>query len=331
MNPQQYYLHRISPFIIRFSENFGLRWYGLSYVAGFVAGLMLLRYLSKRGRLQLSLHDLDELLTVLIVGVLGGARLGYVLFYEPSLFIQFSSSLPFWGALAINQGGMSSHGGFIGVVIAVYYFAKRHRVSWLHVGDAVVMVAPAGLFFGRMANFINGELYGRPASVPWAVCFPTEILNWSSEKLTQLTSLLAQKGFALDSVERILAAIRQNDAAAAIVHPLLTPRHPSQLYEAFLEGVVLFAILWFWGMRKTRRDGQVSALFFLFYALLRIVGEHFREPDAGVGYQWLNLTRGQWLSILMLGAAGIFWHLSRTARPVASKAPTAPAHPPKTR
>lgn len=329
MNPHLYYLHRISPFVIRFGESFGLRWYGLSYVAGFAAGFLLLRYLSKRGRLQLTAHDLDELLTVLIVGVLVGARLGYVLFYAPSLLVQFSSSLPFWGALAINQGGMSSHGGFIGVAIAVYYFARRRKVSWLHVGDAVVMVAPVGLFFGRIANFINGELYGCPTNVPWAVCFPSEIMNWSGERLSQLTLLLTQNGFHFDKVESILTAIRVNDAVAAIAHPLLTPRHPSQLYEAFLEGVVLFCLLWFFGVKKNVRPGAATALFFFFYALLRIAGEQFREPDADIGYQWLNLTRGQWLSIFMLGAAAVFWRLSRTVRPAAAKAPNAHFRPPK--
>lgn len=310
MNPQHFYLHRISPYILRFGGQFGLRWYGLSYVAGFIVGLFLLRYLSQKGLLKLLLNDVDALLTYLIIGVLIGGRLGYILFYQPSLLLQLTASPPFWGVLAINQGGMSSHGGFLGVWLVIILFAKRHGVSWLHVGDAVVMSAPVGLFFGRLANFVNGELYGRPSVVPWAVCFPTEIMNWSTQRLNQLTGALAEKGFIYDSTERLLDAIRNNDTVANIVQPFLTPRHPSQIYEALLEGVCLFAILWWFGMKRSRRDGRITALFFLCYGVMRIFAEQFREPDAGIGYQILGLTRGQLLSFGMLFIGAVFWYIS---------------------
>lgn len=310
MNPQHFYFHRISPYIFRLGGQFGLRWYGLSYVAGFIAGLFLLRFLSRKGLLKLLLKDVDALLTYLIIGVLVGGRLGYILFYQPSLLLQFTTSPPFWGFLAIHQGGMSSHGGFLGVWFMIILFARRRDVPWLHVGDAVVMSAPAGLFFGRMANFVNGELYGRSAIVPWAVCFPTEIMNWSAQRLNQLMGVLAEKGFIYDSTERLLDTIRNNDTVAAIVQPFLTPRHPSQIYEALLEGVCLFAILWWFGMKRVRRDGRITALFFLCYGVMRIFVEQFREPDADIGYQLLGLTRGQLLSFGMLFIGAVFWYLS---------------------
>jgi len=309
MDPSDYYLHRISPFIIRFSESFGLRWYGISYVLGFVVGILLLRRLSKNRRLRLSLSEVDALMTYLVIGVLVGARVGYVLFYDLSLLVQFESHFPFWGLLAVNQGGMSSHGGFIGVAVLMVIFARRYRYPIMHVGDAVVMAAPPGLFFGRMANFINGELFGRPTDVPWAVCFPSEILNWPFERTTRLFQTLSEKGYEFTDVGGLIDGVIRNDAVAALVHPMLTPRHPSQIYEALLEGVVLFLLLWFLG-KRFRRIGAVSAFFFWGYAVLRIFAEQFREPDVGIGFQWLGLTRGQWLSALMLVAGGVIWYFS---------------------
>ena len=309
MEAQSYYLHNISPFIVRFGENFGLRWYGVSYVAGFIAGLILLRRLSKTGSLKLNYKEIDALITYLILGVIVGGRMGYVLFYEPKLFFEWEGSFPFWGLLAINKGGMSSHGGFIAVIGMVFLFARKYKYSFLHVGDAVVMVAPPGLFFGRIANFINGELFGRPTEVPWAVCFPSEIMNWSSEKVQILFQHLQEKGFVFQDIGELIDAIQRQNALANLVYPFLTPRHPSQIYEAIFEGAVLFGILW-WGRKKFKRDGMMAVLFFLGYGIMRIFAEQFREPDIGIGYQWLGLTRGQWLTFGMLVAGGIFYMLS---------------------
>jgi phosphatidylglycerol:prolipoprotein diacylglycerol transferase len=309
VDAQSYYLHRISPFIVRFGENFGLRWYGVSYVVGFIVGLVLLRRLSRNGLLKLTFKEIDALLTYLIIGVIVGGRIGYVLFYEPKLFFEWEGSFPFWGLLAINKGGMSSHGGFIAVICMGVLFARKYNYPLLHVGDAVVMAAPPGLFFVRVANFINGELFGRPARVPWAVCFPTEIMNWSSEKVRILFQHLQEKGFPFQDIGELVDAIQRQDTVADIVHPFLTPRHPSQLYEALLEGAALFAILW-WGRKKFKRDGMMIVLFFWGYGIMRIFAEQFREPDIGIGYQWLGLTRGQWLTFGMLAAGGIFYMLS---------------------
>lgn len=302
-------MHRIDPFIIQFSDKFGIRWYGLAYVAGFLVGMFLLHRLSRKNLLAIPTSDIDNFLTWLIGGVIIGARLGYVLFYEPSLFITFTGNFPFWGVFAINWGGMSSHGGFIGVALAIIIYCRRHNVPYFNAGDAVVMAAPLGLFFGRMANFINGELYGRPTDVPWAICFPTEIWTWSSDKFSSLVSRLSEMGYTFSSAEGVIRAVQENDKVAAVVRPMLTPRHPSQLYEAILEGLVLFGILWWFGNRK-KRDGQVAALFFWCYAIFRILGEQLRMPDPGIGLDWLGLTRGQWLSLLMIVAGGVIWYMS---------------------
>jgi phosphatidylglycerol:prolipoprotein diacylglycerol transferase len=318
VDAQAYYLHRISPFIVRFGENFGLRWYGVSYVAGFIVGLVLLRRLSRNGLLKLTYKEIDALLTYLIVGVIVGGRLGYVIFYEPKLLMEWESGFPFWGLLAINKGGMSSHGGFIAIICMVILFSRKYHYTLLHVGDAVVMVAPPGLFFGRVANFINGELFGRPAHVPWAVCFPTEIMNWSSEKVQNLFQSLREQGYAFSDIGELIDAVQRQDSVAKIIHPMLTPRHPSQIYEALLEGILLFVLLWF-GRRKLKKDGMMVVLFLLGYGIVRIFAEQFREPDVGIGYQWLGLTRGQWLSFGMLAAAGIFFMLSMKQKPIPMK------------
>jgi len=301
--------------MIRFTGNFGIRWYGVAYVAGFLVGRILLQHLSKTGRLKISLKDIDNLMTYLILGVLVGGRLGYILFYEPSLFVEFDRAFPFWGLVAVNKGGMSSHGGFLGVWIMIFLFARKYKYSVLHVGDAVVLACPPALFLGRMANFINGELFGRPAKVPWAVCFPTEILNWTEKSISNLFDLLSKKGYGFRDVPDLLNAIQGNNTIAEAVHPLLTPRHPSQIYEAILEGIFLFIILW-WAGKRMKRNGEAAALFFWCYALMRIFAEQFREPDIGIGFQLFGMTRGQWLSLGMLVLGGIIMYSSRQQKAV---------------
>jgi len=325
-DPLQYMLHRLNPDIWRISGNIAVRWYGLAYVAGFAAGFFILRHLALKGRLRLTLHQVEDLMINLLIGVVIGARLGYVVFYEPSLLVSFSPAFPFWGLLEINRGGMSSHGGFLGVTVAVILFARRAHLSWRNMGDAIVLAAPAGLFFGRAANFINGELYGRPADVPWAMCFPTEIFTWPSGKIAPLLAALAAKGHIFTDLEHLIRVIRVNDDAARIIHGFLTPRHPSQIYEALLEGIALFLILWVLHPRL-KNDGQLTAIFFWSYAVLRIIAEQFREPDAAIGYQWLGLTRGQWLSMLFLIVGIIFWYVSQPPAHPASAGKNTSIHP----
>ena len=250
--PLAFWVHNLSPFLIRFNENLGIRYYGLAYLAGFVAaGWMLDRY-HRAGRSPLDTNAIFDLMTALIVGVIAGGRLGYFLLYQPDLFLH--DPLVFF---RVWEGGMASHGGFLGVLIALWWFTRNREVRLLQVADLIVTVAPLGLFFGRVANFINGELWGKPTRVPWAVIFP-----------------LSPK-------------------------PLM-PRHPSQLYEAALEGLLLFALMqWrFWRSdRATVQPGRLSGEFLVAYAAARAVGECFREPDAGL---ILGLSRGTFYSVFMV-------------------------------
>lgn len=258
-----YWVHDLSPFFIRFSDNFGLRYYGLAYLAGFVCAALLLRTYYERGLSPFGSEEQSRLMTFGIVGVLVGGRLGYVLLYQLQGFVLDPLSL-----FKIWEGGMSSHGGFLGVTLAVFLFIRRKPHLLLKTGDLIVSLAPLGLLFGRIANFINGELWGRVSTVPWAVVFPQ-------------------------------SAVDPNTPLAEI-----PPRHPSQLYEAVLEGLFLF----FWTQWRLRRtpalpDGQLSGEFLVLYAVVRIFAEIFREPDRGLSLI-LGLSRGQFYS-LFIAAGGL--------------------------
>jgi phosphatidylglycerol:prolipoprotein diacylglycerol transferase len=236
-----------------------IHWYGLTYLAAF--GLFLL--LARR-RVQLAhfaaagwtRRDVEDMLFYGVVGVVVGGRIGYALFYKPGEYL----SHPF-DILQVWKGGMSFHGGLLGVIAAMAWFGYRRRRPFLQVMDVVAPCVPTGLAAGRMGNFINGELWGRAAdpALPWAMVFP------------QSGSLL--------------------------------PRHPSQLYQFALEGLLLFVVLWFFA-KKPRPMGQVSGAFLIGYGLLRFTAEYFREPDAFLGLLALNMSMGQWLCVPMV-AAGI--------------------------
>jgi len=253
-----YWTHDLSPFLLRFGEGgLGIRYYGLAYLLGFGVGAGLLYFYARRSdRSKLSTKLVADFMTALVVGVMVGGRLGYFLLYQPTLL--FSEPL---ALLRVWEGGMASHGGFLGVGLATWWFARRHSIPFLHLGDLVASVAAAGLLFGRIANFINGELWGKPSLVAWAVIFPASPLP-------------------------------------------LVPRHPSQLYAAALEGAVLLAFAqWrFWrsDLVKTA-PGRLGGEFLIAYAVLRIVGEVFREPDASL---LLGLSRGTFYSLLT-AAAGL--------------------------
>lgn len=254
--PLAYWIHDLDPFLLRFSENLGIRWYGLAYLAGFVAAGLMLRLYHRAGRSPLDTNAIFDLMTALVLGVMVGGRLGSFLLYHPDELFN-----PPWAFFMIWKGGMASHGGFVGVIIALWWFARRHAVSFLQVSDLIVTTAALGLFFGRMANFVNGELWGKGADVPWAVIFP--------------------------------------DSPTPLI-----PRHPSQLYEAGLEGLLLFAYMqWrFWrGSAARTQPGRLAGEFLIAYALLRATGELFREPDAGL---ILGLSRGTFYSAFLI-AAGV--------------------------
>ncbi len=244
-----------------------IRWYALAYIGGVLFGWYYARTIIRNGRLwggraPMTVTDFDDFVVWVTFGIILGGRLGYVLFYNPAHFAAHPAEI-----LQLWQGGMSFHGGFAGCVIAVLSFAWRREIPALSLGDVTCAVGPIGLFLGRMANFINGELWGRPTDVPWAMVFPG-------------------------------------------AGPL--PRHPSQLYEAALEGIVLLAVLAF-AVRAgaLRRPGLVIGLFAIGYALARSFCELFREPDAQLGFIWGGLTMGMLLSVPLFLAGVAFVVLAR--------------------
>ncbi len=293
-----YFLHQFSPFIIEFREGIGLRWYGLAYVTAFLLGYLLYKRLADRGYTDLPPAQVSDFITwAAVFGVMIGGRLGWVLFYGWRQVVEQPLT-----ALRVWEGGMSSHGGIIGLVLFTFYWSRRHHVSWTSIGDSLCVVAPIGLFLVRLANFINGELYGRPATVPWAMLFPGELHDDP-----HLQDRLGVVGS--EQVNAFVKAAHEQPELANRLREVLTPRHPSQLYEAALEGVILFLALWLLRTRCRVPRGVITGSFFILYAVLRIVGELFREPDRAwsVG----PISAGQFLSIFMvaIGAGFIAWGL----------------------
>jgi phosphatidylglycerol:prolipoprotein diacylglycerol transferase len=323
-------VHDFDPFALRISGDFGIRWYGLSYMAGFICAYLVISWLVKRQRAGMTPQMVGDFITYGAIGTLVGGRLGYCIFYAPDLFLKFKSDFPFWGVLAVNEGGMASHGGMIGIIVACLLFARKYSVNVLYLFDLVAVSGPIGIFFGRIANFINGELLGRPCDpdFPLAVRFPQDIQSWpatEASKLPDLAPIVEKIGVGreqwleilqkyrvdmhareqlYDLLNKIILTIQDgNTAVRDALGPMLTPRHPSQLYAAAGEGLFMFLILFFlW--RKARMPGFLGATFVILYAMVRISDEHFRLPDAHIGYQALGLTRGQWLSIVMF-AVGV--------------------------
>jgi phosphatidylglycerol:prolipoprotein diacylglycerol transferase len=227
-----------------------LRWYGMMYLIGFVVAMFLANRAADKSAGEWTRDQVSDLLFYSFLGVILGGRIGYVLFYQWEYFLADPLYL-----FQIWQGGMSFHGGLLGVIMAVYIFARKANKSFLTVGDFVVPLVPVGLGMGRLGNFINAELWGRETDVPWAMVFPTDALQ--------------------------------------------LPRHPSQLYEFFLEGVVLFAILYA-VTRKPRSLGLASGIFLIGYGVFRSIVEFFREPDAHLGLYFSFISKGQILSIPMI-------------------------------
>lgn len=247
------YLHDLDPFAIRLTESFGLRWYGLAYAVGFLIAWLFIRWMAKSGRSPLTKSDAADLMFYAIVGVLLGGRIGYAAFYDPHLFIGFSSTLPYWDLLAINKGGMASHGGMIGVALACFVFARRRRAPVLHLFDLAGIGCTAGFFFGRLANFVNGELKGRPlpdamqADPPWwSIKYPDDIYTWDpqipaeAEKLAQLEPLYRTLGGEATFLQNIVEAARRgNEQVVQILRPLLTAYYPSQILQSLTDGLLV--------------------------------------------------------------------------------------------
>jgi phosphatidylglycerol:prolipoprotein diacylglycerol transferase len=306
-----YYLHDLDPIIFRIYDNVGPRWYGLAYVLAFICGYLLLSLLAKRGYADLPASRVGDFITgCALFGVIIGGRLGYVFFYKPEMLREPISILRVW------EGGMSSHGGMIGLLLFTLYYAHRHKLSWTNLGDNVVVTAPLGLFFGRCANFINGELYGRAANVSWAMQFPKELLDRPDPaEADRAIAACAQIDPSLTTPEAIVGAVHRQSQVKEVLRTILTPRHPSQLYEAFFEGVVLFAILWIVRTRTRQPNGVLTGLFFIFYAVFRIVLEYFREPDAAL---IAGFTRGQFFSFFLI-AIGLAFIVAAKMRPTFPK------------
>jgi len=304
-----YYLHDLNPLIFRIYDNVGPRWYGLAYVLAFISSYLLFFWLAKRGFADLPAERVGDFITgCALFGVIIGGRLGYVFFYKPEMLREPLSILRVW------EGGMASHGGMLGLLLFTFYYSHRHKVSWTNLGDNLVVTAPIGLFFGRCANFINGELYGRITNLPWAMQFPKELLDHPAEA-DRAIATCAQIDPSLTTPDAIIGAVYRQPKVATALRSILTPRHPSQLYEAFFEGIVLFAVLWFVRMRTRQPNGVLTGLFFVLYAIFRIVIEYFREPDAAlIG----PFTRGQFFSFFLI-AIGIGFIAFAKTRPTYPK------------
>ena len=238
-----------------------IHWYGLMYLTAFASAWLLGRWRISHGKTRLTLKDLEDIIFYGVLGVIVGGRLGYVVFYKPIYYLSHPVEIFY-----LWEGGMSFHGGLLGVLAMVTWLARSRKYKWLEVSDFVAPLIPLGLAAGRLGNFINGELWGRPSTLAWAMVFP-----------------------------------QSGDGIA---------RHPSQLYQLGLEGLLLFALVW-WFANKPRPTGQVSAVFMMGYGFFRFIAEYAREPDDFLGLLTAGLSMGQWLSLPMIAAGAVLFNLSR--------------------
>ena len=294
------YIHRLHPEIFQFTETLAVRWYGLSYLAGFLAGYVLLKQMIKRNQLDLNAQELQDCLTSFcIFGVMLGGRIGYFLFYSTETLLKDPLQV-----LRIWEGGMASHGGILGGILVLLWWSKKHKKSFWQLTDSFAVVSPLGIGFGRLANFINGELWGRPTEANWGVAFPLELPRFNP-------------GGAMEHLRYDLPTLQQY-----VDNGWLPLRHPSQLYQATGEGFLLFGILW--GIRQTQwsqeKHGRISLLFLLGYAVARFGVEFFREPDAELHFGWMS--QGQFLSLFMIVGALVCLRLLHTQKVKRSHAKT---------
>jgi phosphatidylglycerol:prolipoprotein diacylglycerol transferase len=354
---EQIWVHNLNPFLLQLSETIGIRWYGMAYLSGFVFGTMIIFFIAKRGRQTMPPDLGTDFVTYVVLGTMIGGRLGYALFYSPDLLTDFSGAFPYWGVLRVWEGGMASHGGIIGVFTACVLFARRNKLNWMHMGDLVVLGGSVGILFGRIANFINGELFGReaPPGFPYAVKFPGEMFLWlrhdremsgGPDLLPKMTAGVKALGANIDQWNSWVAQVRTsptaryqiqvmindlihaiqggNEAVRSAIGAVLTPRYPSQLIESLLEGGLTFIVAFiFW--YKPRKPGVVGSLWLTLYAIVRIFGEQFRMPDAEIGFQLFGLTRGQWISCgqLVISIGLLVWTSTRAAPVIAGWGPEA--------
>ena len=319
------YIHNLDPDIFKINEKLALRWYGLSYVMGFVAAYYILLKLARKNLWVVGEEKVADIVTyTALFGVFLGGRLGYVLFYM----------IPErgWGVIAedpaiifkVWEGGMASHGGILGITLFTLFYAWKNKLSWPGLGDAIAIVAPLGVFFGRIANFINGELYGTTtaASNWWAVKFPKSLFEkensenlqlamkqaaTSSEEVGAITAGLEQNAYGDfyvtgEAFEKVLEIARRDPEVLKALGDHTPARHASQLYEGFLEGLLIFAVLYAVRVLFPRlAHGVIAGCFFISYALFRILVENVRQPDAE---KIMGVTKGQFYSLFMI-AVGI--------------------------
>ena len=248
-------VHNFDPVLVDLGI-FQIRWYSLAYILGIVLGWIYANKIIKLTKnndsnfQQITTRQFEDMIVYLVLGIIIGGRLGYIIFYNLEYYIQnFSEIFKLW------KGGMSFHGGLLGVIAAIFIFSKKKKYNFFKFTDIVACVAPIGIFFGRVANFINGELYGKISTLPWSVIFP-------------------------------------NGGSVA--------RHPSQIYEAILEGIILFVLINYFALKKKLllKAGYISGLFLIFYSIARIIGENFREPDIHLGYFFDYFSMGTILSTI---------------------------------
>ena len=258
------YTHNLDPILIDFGF-LVVRWYSLAYIFGIILGWWLgkkiISNISNQINFRFDLKDFDDLITYIIVSIIVGGRLGYIIFYNLNYFIENPLDI-----VKVWEGGMSFHGALIGIILGTYLFSKSKNIPTFFLLDIIACVSPIGIFLGRVANFINGELYGKVTSVSWGVIFP-----------------------AVD----------------------LLPRHPSQLYESILEGIILFLILNYLILKQKYKIGTCSYLFLILYGIARVISELFREPDAQIGYLFNLFSMGTILSVLMITTGLIIFYLKR--------------------
>lgn len=260
---RHYWIDNLSPWAIHITGDLGIRWYGLAYISGFLAAYLIFLRWAKQKRLPISFENVSGLISFAAIGVIVGGRLGYCILYELPEIVHNPAEL-----IAVWHGGMASHGGILGLILAVWIFARRRGLApWIFL-DAVAATGPIGIFFGRIANFINGELWGRPATVPWAVIFPE----------------------------------------APLVNGVNLPRHPSQLYAACIEGLLVFVVAQVTFYRQ-KRAGMTTAAVCIAYGIGRFLDEFWREPDLGQPVFWGWMSKGQLYTIPMLlaGIALLLW------------------------
>ncbi len=257
------YTHNLDPVLFDFGL-VAIRWYSLAYIFGIIIGWLLakkiIRHILETTNLKFNQINFDDLITYLVVSIIAGGRLGYVVFYNLDYYIASPLEI-----IKIWEGGMSFHGALIGIVIGTYFFAVKKNVPTFFLLDIIACVSPVGIFFGRIANFINGELIGKVTNVSWSVIFP-----------------------AVD----------------------MMPRHPSQLYEAILEGLVLFILLNTFIYKTKYKIGACSYLFLITYGIFRVISEFFRQPDEQVGYIFNSFSMGMLLSLLMILTGLIIFYFS---------------------